>query len=138
MNKGLRNGLIIGSLSLALISIIVYFKKQYDLLLNACYTISGGIIHTLGLDNVRITLFFKVVNESDLTIEISDMNFDIFVNNMFVTKIKKSEKQTLYSKSEAIIKLQFEFNPTDLLRAGLSSIQPILQDQEKLVITTKG
>ena len=92
MNKGLRNGLIIGSLSLALISIIVYFKKQYDLLLNACYTISGGIIHTLGLDNVRITLFFKVVNESDLTIEISDMNFDIFVNNMFVTKIKKSSK----------------------------------------------
>lgn len=138
MNKGLRNGLIIGSLSLALISIIVYFKKQYDLLLNACYTISGGIIHTLGLDNVRITLFFKIVNESDLTITVSDMNFDIFVNNMFVTKIKKSEKQTLYSKSEAVIKLEFEFNPKDLLRAGLSSIQPILQDQEKLVITTKG
>ena len=47
MNKGLRNGLIIGGISLALISLIAYFKNQFNLLKDACYTISGGIIHTL-------------------------------------------------------------------------------------------
>jgi LEA14-like dessication related protein len=134
----LRNGLIIGGLAVAGIALIAYFKKQIDLLKNACYTISGGVIHSLGLDKVKMTLFFKIVNESDITIQISDMDFNIYVNNMFVTKIVKNEPQTVYSQSDAIIKLDVEFNPADLLRAGLSSIEPILYDKEKLIITTKG
>ncbi len=138
MNKTLRNTLIVGGIGVAIVSLIAYFKKQYDLLLNACYTISGGVVHTLGLDNIKITLFFKIVNDSDLTIEINDMNFNIYVNKLFITKIKKTQKQTLYSQSSAIIKLDFEFNPKDLLRAGIANIQPILYDKEKLVITTKG
>jgi predicted solute-binding protein len=35
MNKGLRNGLIIGGISLALISLIAYFKNQFNLLKDA-------------------------------------------------------------------------------------------------------
>lgn len=138
MTPKLRNGLIIGGLAVAGIALIAYFKRQYNLLLNACYTISGGVVHSLGLDNVKITLFFKIVNESDLTIEISDMMFNIYVNKMFITKMLKPDKQVLYSKSDAVIKLDFEFNPKDLLRAGLTNIEPILYDKEKLVITTKG
>jgi LEA14-like dessication related protein len=138
MKPQLRNGLIIGGLALAIIGIGIYFKRQYNLLYNACYTIAGGVVHNLGLNNVKITLFWKIVNESDLTIEISDMVFGIYVNKMFVSKILKPEKQILYSKSDAIIKLDFEFNPKDLLHAGLTNIEPILYDKEKLVITTKG
>lgn len=138
MKPQLRNGLIIGGLAVAALGLIVYFKRQWNLLYNACYTIAGGVVHTLGLSNVKITLFWKIVNESDLTIEISDMVFNIYVNNMFVSRISKPEKQILYSKSEVIIKLDFEFNPKDLLRAGLTNIAPIIYDNEKLVITTKG
>lgn len=138
MNPKLRNGLIIGGLVVAAITLIAYFKRQFNLLYNACYTISGGVIHSLGLDKVKITLFFKIVNESDLTIEISNMNFNVYVNNMFISKVVKPEAQMLYSKSDATIKVGFEFNPQDLLRAGLSNIEPILYDNEKLVITTKG
>lgn len=134
----LRNGLIFGGLAIAAISLYAYFKRQYNLLYNSCYAITGGVIHSLGLDKVKISLFFKIVNESDLTIEISNMDFNIYVNNMFVTKIVKNPPQTLLSKSDAVIKLDVEFNPADLLRAGLSSIEPILYDKEKLVITTKG
>jgi hypothetical protein len=138
MTPKLRNGLIIGGLAVAGIALIAYFKRQYNLLLNACYTISGGVVHSLGLDNVKITLFFKIVNESDLTIEISDMMFNISVNKMFITKMLKPDKQILYSKSDAVIKIDFEFNPKDLLRAGLTNIEPILYDKEKLVINIKG
>lgn len=138
MTPKLRNGLIIGGLAIAAIGLIAYFKRQYNLLLNACYTISGGVVHSLGLDNVKITLFFKIVNESDLTIEISDMMFNIYVNKMFITKMLKPDKQVLYSKSDAVVKLDFEFNPKDLLRAGLTNIEPILYDKEKLVINIKG
>lgn len=138
MSPKWRNGLIIGGLAVAGISLIAYFRKQYKLLYDACYTISGGIVHSIGLDNVKITLFFKVVNESDITLELSDMNFNIYVNKMFITNIKRTQPQILYSKSDTIIKLDFQFNPKDLLRAGLTNISPIIYDKEKLVITTKG
>ena len=138
MRPSTRNGLIIGGLAVAGIAILAYFKRQYDLIYNACYTIAGGVVHTLGLNSVKITLFFKVVNESDITIEISDMIFNIYVNKMFVTKVLKPDVQMLYSKSNAIIKIDFEFNPKDLLRAGLTNIESILYDKDKLIITTNG
>lgn len=138
MKPQLRNGLIIGGLAVATIGVMMYFKRQFTLLSNACYTIAGGVVHSLGLDSVKITLFFKVVNESDLTIEISDMVFNIYVNKMFVTKVLKPDAQTLYSKSDTIIKLDFEFSPKDLLRAGITNIEPILFDKEKLVVEIKG
>lgn len=133
-----RNGIIIGGLAIAATSLLIYFKRQINLIKDACYTISGGVIHSLTLSNVKMTLFLKIINESDLTIQLSNMNFNIYVNNMFVTKVSKPEIQTLYSKSDAIIQLKFEFNPTDLLRAGITNIEPIIYDKEKLIIGIKG
>lgn len=138
MNPQLRKGLIIGFLGISAISVISYFKKQFNLLKNACYAISGGVIHNLSLDSVKMTLFLKIVNESDLTVQLSNMNFNIYVNKMFVTNIKKDDIQTLYSLSDTIVKLDFEFNPKDLLRAGITNIEPIIYDKEKLIVTIKG
>jgi LEA14-like dessication related protein len=134
----LRNRLIIGGLAVAGITLLLYLRRQYNLLYNAVYTISGGIIHNLGLDKVKMTLFLKIANESDLMIEISNLDLSIYVNKMFITRIKRPEKQVIQAKSDAIIKLDVEFNPKDLLKAGLTNIEPILYDNEKLVITTKG
>ena len=138
MTTKFRNGLILGGLAIATTALVVYFGRQYNLIKNACYTIAGGVVHSININSVKITLFFRIANESDLTIEVADMVFNVYVNKMFVTKIIKNEKQMLYSKSDATIQLDFEFNPTDLLRAGLTNIAPILYDKEKLVLTIKG
>jgi len=136
----LRNGLIIGGVvaAAAITTFAIYMKKQFNLIKESCYTISGGVIHSLGLNSVKITLFFKVVNDSDLTIKISDMKFNIYVNKMFVTKILRSQEQVISGNSEAVIRLDFEFNPQDLLRAGIVNIEPIIYNQEQLVIGIKG
>lgn len=137
-SKQIRNGVIFGGLAVATTALILYFKKQFAILRDSCFMVTGGIIHSLTLQNVKMTLFFKIANESDLTIEASDMNFNIYVNNMFVTKIVKPEVQTLYGKSSTLIQLAFEFNPTDLFRAGIANIEPIIYDKEKMVISIKG
>jgi LEA14-like dessication related protein len=134
----LRNGLIIGGLVVAATTLALYMKSQFNLIKDSCSTISGGIIHSLGLDSVKMTLFFKIVNDSDLTIRISDMKFNIYVNKMFVTKILRSQQQVIHGKADTIIRLDFEFNPKDLLRAGIANIEPIIYDKEKLVIGIKG
>jgi len=138
MNPKLKYGLIIGALIVAGLGSLAYLKKQFNLIKDSCYTISGGIIHTLGLTNIKMTIFFKIVNESDITIKLSDMIFNIYVNNIFVTKISKPEEQVIFSKNEAIIQLEVQFNPVDLLKAGIKNIQSIIYDKEKLIINIKG
>ena len=118
--------------------IIGYLKKEFSRLENACYTISGGVIHALGLNNVKITLFFKIVNKSDISVEISNAVFNIYVNKMFVSKVLKSKKQLLKAGDETILMVDVEFNPQDLLKVGINNISPLLTDKDKLVITTKG
>ncbi len=122
----------------AAIGVIGYLKQEFERLENACYTISGGVIHALGLNNVKITLFFKIVNKSDISVEISNAIFNIYVNKMFVSKVIKSEKQVLKSGGETILMIDVEFNPQDLLKAGINNISPLLVDKDKLIITTKG
>ncbi len=122
----------------ATIGVIGYLKKEFDRLENACYTISGGVIHALGLNNVKITLFFKIVNKSDISIEISNAVFNVYVNKMFVSKVLKSNKQLLKAGGETILMVDVEFNPQDLLKVGINNIAPLLTDKDKLVIGIKG
>ncbi len=133
-----KKALLVGGVIGGVIALIGYFKKEFDRLENACYTISGGVIHTLGLSKVKITLFFKIVNKSDISVEISNAIFNIYVNKMFVSKIVKSNKQLLKSGGETILMVDVDFNPQDLLKAGVNNISPLLTDKDKLVIGIKG
>ncbi len=138
MNRILKNSLILGAILGATTGIVIYFNKQFKNLANSCYAIVGGVVHNLGLEDVRITVFFKIKNTSDLTIKISNLSFDIYVNNLFVTKILRKETQTILSNSNVILKLDVNFNPKNLLKAGIQNIVPIIADQDKLVIGIKG
>ncbi len=122
----------------ATIGVIGYLKKEFERLEGACYAIAGGVIHTFGLNNVKITLFFKIVNKSDISVEISNAIFNIYVNKMFVSTVKKSNKQLLKGGGETILMVDVEFNPQDLLKVGINNISPLLTDKDKLVITIKG
>ncbi len=122
----------------ATIGIIGYLKKEFERLETACYTISGGVVHALGLSNVKLTLFFKIINKSDISVEISNAIFNVYVNKMFVSKVLKSNKQLLKAGGETILMVDVEFNPQDLLKVGVNNIAPLLTDKDKLVITIKG
>ena len=138
MNRILKNVLIIGGLTTATTALIFYFRRQYKLLSDACYNITGGVIHNISADTVKLTLFFKVKNNSDLTIHIDNVEFSIFVNNLFITKIYRKEKQTILSNSDIIFQINVEFSPKELLKAGLTNIMPLITDKDKLVINIKG
>ncbi len=138
MNRILRNSLIIAGLLGSATGLYIYFKKQFTKLADSCYTISGGIIHSISLENVNITLLFNIKNTSDLEIQIENIVFNIYVNNMFVTKILKKQKQTLLSNQPLSFQLDCEFSPRDLLKAGLTNLTTLLTNKNNLIINIKG
>ncbi len=138
MNRLLRNSLIIGGILGTTAGIVIYFKRQFKKLADSCYTISGGVIHNIDLNDVKISLIFQIKNMSDLSVIVENIEFNIFVNNMFVTKVLKKQKQILYSNSDIPFHLDVNFNPQDLLKAGLNSISTLVTDKSKLIIGIKG
>jgi len=138
MNRIVKNSLILGGLLLASTSLIVYFRNQFKKLADSCYTVVGGIIHNISLNDVKISLIFQIKNNSDISVNVENVEFKIFVNNLFVTKILKKQKQKLLSHSSVTFNLDVQFSPQDLMRAGLASIESLIVDRSKLVIGIKG
>src|SRR5690348_8508014 len=109
MNRILRNSLTIGGIVTASTLLIIYFRNQFKLLADACYNIVGGTVHNISQNDVKITLFFKIKNKSDLSVTLSNAIFDVYVNNMFVSKVLRKEKQKILSNSDIIFKIDVQF-----------------------------
>lgn len=138
MNRILKNSLIIGGILGATTGLIFYFRKQFNLLANSCYAITGGVIHNISLDDTKITIFLKIKNTSQLSLTIENLSLNIYVNNLFVSNILKKEKQTIPSNGSVVIQLDVSFSPKSLFKAGLANITPLLTDKSKLIINIKG
>ena len=138
MNRLVKNSLIIGGILAVTTGVVIYLTRQFKLLADSCYSFAGAVLHNISADDVKMTIFFKVVNKSDLSVKIENIIFNIYVNNLFVTKIYKKEKQKLLSNSSKVYQLDVQFSPKELLRSGIANIAPLLADRDKLVITVKG
>jgi LEA14-like dessication related protein len=131
--------IIIGSLAVvALAGMYAYFHREFKKLKNACWYVAGGVINQIGFSHVSLTIFFKIHNKSDIPLEISYIDLNVYINELYVTNIKKPNKQVIGANSTSTVQLDINFNPADLLKAGMKNIQPLLTDNNKVIIKLKG
>jgi LEA14-like dessication related protein len=134
----LKQKLIGGGLILGLLLLGGYFARQFTILKNSCYAVVGVVLHELGLKKVRMTVLTKIQNKSDITINITQQKYDIYVNKLLAANFQTNKPIQLLANTETILPIEIEFNPTDLLQKGVKDIQNLLVDKSKLIITTKG
>ena len=130
--------LLFGAIGVALIGIATYVATQYKLLQNACFVVAGAIVNKLSLAQVKFTLLLNVKNNSDIDFVITNQQYDVYVNEMLVSKVDNPEKAEILSNGSTTFKINVDFNPQDLLRAGLENIEKLLLDKDKLVIEIIG
>ena len=130
--------IVFGTLALALIGLVVYVWKQTAKLKNACFFITGGTVNSVSSSNVNITLFAKVKNISDITVTLTGMELDIYVNDLYITHISSTVNQDIISQSYTTLSLPISFNPDDLLKAGAATVSDIIDNQASVIIKTSG
>lgn len=129
---------LIGGVGLGLIALMAYFSKQARLLADACYTVSGAIIHEIGLQRVFFTIMMNITNKSDIDFTVTNQRYNIYVNKMLVAKIEKSNSVTVVAKDNTTVSIDIKFNPQDLLKQGMQNLAYLINDKEKIVIEVKG
>ena len=65
-----------------------FYLKQLEILENLNYSLKKIRLGNISLDSTEINLTLEVVNNSDISITITNYYFDVFVNNIFVGVVK--------------------------------------------------
>lgn len=137
LTKGQKWG-IAGGVTLVLGAVGIYLKRQFDYIYNAKWTMGGVRNLKLALDKISFTLFYNVDNKGDLSVIISEQNYDVFVNGKFVSKITNKDNVKIKSNSVSKIPFYVNLDPKDVVRAGLANVVDLMNNQKNVKILIKG
>jgi LEA14-like dessication related protein len=138
MDAKLKTGIIVGAAVVGVTSVVGYLLNEFKKLYHSCYAVVGAVIHDFSMTNVRLTLFVKIENMSDITVTVDKQFYDVYLNDMQVATFQSTEPMRLTSNSEKTFPIEVQFDPTDLLRQGVSNIGNLIKNRENLEIKVKG
>lgn len=103
-----------------------YLMKQVRLLVNTEFEMSGTTINKLSLQEISITLWWRVVNKSDISINISEQVYDIYINGIFIKKVGNAIPVKIKARDETKIPTYVVFAPKDLMVLGFDNMGKFL------------
>lgn len=108
--------LIGGIIVLATTIIGGYFwiKRQADLLLDFCYTISSFRFSSINTNGISFSLILNIVNQSDIDINIKGYNFNVYLNDIKLANIISSQSQIWAKRSTSPIAVNINVKWNDL------------------------
>ena len=98
-----------------------YLLKQVRLLVNTVFEFSGVKVNSISLQQISITLWWKVVNKSDISFTVSNQDYDIYLNDTFVQKVGYTAPVEVKSKSTTFLPTYIVFEPKDLKNIGIAN-----------------
>jgi len=112
--------------------LLIQFKKLMD------YTIKFSRFQKVKIspNELIFDIFVKLQNPSNLPLTLTSQNYDVYINNNFVTNVSTSVQTTLNAKTSTEFPLRINVNPNDITRAMGTNWALLLLTPEKVVITT--
>jgi LEA14-like dessication related protein len=98
-----------------------YLLKQVRKLVNTEFTFSKAKINDISFQKISITLFWKVVNKSDISFTVSNQDFDIYLNDIFVKKVGYTAPVEVKANTTSFIPTYIVFEPIELTKIGIGN-----------------
>jgi LEA14-like dessication related protein len=103
-----------------------YLLKQTRALVNTDFELTKTQINKLSLKEVSITLWWRVVNKSDIGIVVSNQVYDIFLNGRFLKKVGSGIPVEVAPLAETMIPTYIVFSPREALLVGVNNFASLL------------
>lgn len=117
-------------LGLAMVGIlgftIHYLMKQIRLLVDTDFELAGTKINKLSLKEINLTLWWKIINKSDITVSVSEQNYDLFLNGQFVKRVGYQESVQIHPRSDNRVPTVVSFTPKEAIKVGVSNFTSLL------------
>lgn len=134
MNKG---KIIIWSLVALLVIVIAYVVTQLAKINKAVFEYAGVKIKSVSLKKIELIVYLKLVNEGTMSVTISNQEYDIYLNDKFLSHMKYSQPFRIRPGTN-VMPLEVYINLSDVLKAGWSNLSQLLTDKSKVNIRLVG
>ncbi len=121
-NKNLLTGLFValglGGIGLG---IYTYYLKNLEILEDFTYKLVGFKYLSASFDSVKVEISVEVVNNADISIKITDYNFEVYVNKVRVGNVSNANvNESLKSRGgKSIFNFIVDIDPTSFIGTGV-------------------
>lgn len=125
-----KNLLIFGGILISA-GITTYILTQRKLAKMLQFRLINLKVVSIGLNKVELSSNLMVLNTTEIALKFSRILIDVYVNNVFVSKIENNDNTDLLPQSEANVPLSIQFNPQQILKdfknllSGVSSLNTL-------------
>ncbi len=92
----------------------LYIKKTIDLAKKLVFKLHSYNFVQLGLDSTTIEGLLEIKNESDLEITLKALNIDVYVNGVYISKVKQRTDAVIVPNGTIQISMTSTFSPSSI------------------------
>ena len=120
--------------------VIVYVGKQAKILVGTVIEFAGLKINKFTLQNVFLTLFFKVLNKSDIGFTIQNQSWKIYLKDELIKELVNPNQIKVLPHSDTRLPIYLNFTIAEALKLGITQFNLIQNegDRKKTIIKIVG
>jgi LEA14-like dessication related protein len=113
---------------------LYYAYRQYEKLYDYDYKISRVKFDAFGLKHIKGSLFIEFENKSNIDILIKDLDINMYVNDVLISKVIPTGETFINSNSISTIELKFDAVPNQILALkNIFALNGILNKEKVLI-----
>lgn len=97
--------------------IVMWGKYQAKLVDRLVYGIKNAKLRKVGVSQVTADFDFQIDNPTEFKIEISNIDIDVFANNILVSKVRSKKETMLAPHGSTFVPLTLDLSPKDLVKS---------------------
>jgi LEA14-like dessication related protein len=134
--KWILGAVMVGSLAFA----VDYLGKQVRKMVNLSFGMAGVRIDEINLKNVRMTMFFYIINPSDIGVSVKEQNYDVLLNGQYIKTVGNENKVYIAPHSDTRIPIYVSFTPKEAAKVIGSNWSSLTtkEGRNKLDVEVKG
>jgi LEA14-like dessication related protein len=109
---------------------------QYKKIMNYVMKFTRAKINNISLNNIDFNIYISFENKSDLTFTIRQQEYDVYINDVFLTKIVNYAPNVIKANSVSEIGVNISANPKEVWSKIGKNALNLLMESEKIRIKT--
>lgn len=117
----MRKGLIIaGAIGAVGVGGYFFYREQYRRLQNISFKLEGIKVNSISLKDVDIDLKIRLISEATIEAVVTDLNLDVFVNDVKVGVVTGSSPIIIPAKGYSIADLKVKSNVSEVAKDAVN------------------
>jgi LEA14-like dessication related protein len=94
------------------------------------------IVRKFTKNQIMMDVYMKFTNRSNLAVTITDQEYDVYANGIFLTTVVNKSPNTIQANSSSSVGARIDFNPAEIIAKGILNPLELLKLPKNLKIKT--